>query len=167
MKRPKGVTILALLNIVTAVFTLVVGVLFGLGVALAGVGLGLVAQRSHENPFGQGVAGGGIVLGMFAVVLAIVFALVSIVVGIGLWRLWNWTRILTIVVSGMTALFCAFTLLLELLTLQVWAAFFSLTFLAVSVFVIWYLLRPHVKRAFKTPGALPAAQAGLPSAAGP
>ena len=92
MQRPTGVTILAVLAFIGAGL-LVVGALFGL---LGGM---LVSTMSASRM--------GMIAGVGAAVLAVfllIFAAVDVVVGVGLWKLKNWARILTIVLDRLAFL---------------------------------------------------------------
>jgi hypothetical protein len=99
------------------------------------------------------VAGvGGALIG----VICLVFAGLEVAIGIGLWKLQNWARVLTIVLCGLALLSSCFTLLFAL-THMFGVFFFGLFFrrlvlAAVQVWIVIYLLKPQVKQAFGTTG---------------
>jgi len=138
--RPTGVTVLAILNFLGAACMVIFGLLFMLGLGLAGMGAG----SSGEGGAMALLLG----LGAVAGVIFLVFAAVAIVVGIGLWRLRNWARILTIVLAAISLLPLLPGLLMSMLSIEIFTMMFQLAFAAFYGWIIWYMLQPHVKRAF-------------------
>ncbi len=146
MGRPVGVTILAILAFLGAGLCL----LGGLGMILGG---GFMATIMSQQG-GQGSAGAaGFFAGLGAVMGFgfLVGAAIDIVLGIGLWKLKNWARIITIVLMGIGAAFQLFGLLLSLAHFAVGSFLFTLVVLAIEAFIIMYLLKPEVKAAFQAP----------------
>jgi hypothetical protein len=141
MERPTGVTILAVLAFIGAGLL----VLAALGVLLGGA---MVANMAARPGMGMMAGIGGAVLGGFFVVIAAVYA----VVGAGFLKLQNWARVLTIVLCGLGVLFYALGILTALVhfhpLLVVWRA----VLLAVDLWIVLYLLKPHVKQAFGATG---------------
>ena len=89
----------------------------------------------------------GMVAGFSAVIggVMLVFAILYFAVGYGLWKLKNWTRIITIVLSGLGA---AFGLLGSLMAFEIISLVIQLVILAIYGWVLWYLFQSHVKEAF-------------------
>jgi hypothetical protein len=145
MQRPTGVTILAVLAFVGAGIL----VLTGLAVFLGGALLSNMASY----PQMAALAGvGGVIIGIFWLGIGAF----DVVIGIGLLKLQNWARIVTIVFGGLALLSAALGLLLSLMHGFGFGfpGFFFLRLIAVAIWVwiIVYLLKPHVKQAFGTTG---------------
>ncbi|HEY4677860.1 MAG TPA: hypothetical protein VIJ01_11895 [Candidatus Angelobacter sp.] len=143
MGRPVGVTILAILNFIGAAFCL----LGGIGMILGG---GFIATMLSQQ--GQGSAGAaGILAGLGAAagVFIIIMAGISALLGFGLWKLKGWARIITIVLYGISAALQLLGLLGSLAHFNAFAVIWSVFWIAVDAFVIWYLLKPEVKAAFQ------------------
>jgi len=143
MGRPVGVTILAILDFIGAAFCL----LGGIGMILGG---GFIATMLSQQ--GQGSAGAaGILAGLGAAagVFIIIIGGVSALVGFGLWKLKGWARIVSIVLFVISAAMQLLGLLGTLAHFNLFAVVWSLFWVAVDAFVIWYLLKPEVKAAFQ------------------
>jgi hypothetical protein len=143
MGRPVGVTILAILNFIGAAFCL----LGGIAIILGG---GFIATMLSQQ--GQGSAGAAGVLaglGAAAGVAIIIVGGVSALVGFGLWKLKGWARIVSIVLFTISAVMQLLGLLGTLAHFNVFAFVWTVFWIAVDAFVIWYLLKPEVKAAFK------------------
>jgi hypothetical protein len=144
MGRPVGVTILAILNFIGAAFCL----LGGIGMILGG---GFIATMLSQQ--GQGSAGAaGILAGLGAAagVFIIIVGGVSALVGFGLWKLKGWARIVSIVLYGISAALQLLGLLGSLAHFNAFAVIWSVFWVAVDAFIIWYLLKPEVKAAFQS-----------------
>ena len=144
MGRPVGVTILAILDFIGAAFCL----LGGIGMILGG---GFIATMMSQQG-GQGSAGAagffaglGAVAGVFIIIIGGVCALV----GFGLWKLKNWARIVSIVLLGIGVAVQLLGLLGTLAHFNLFAFVWSVLWIAVDAFIIWYLLKPEVKAAFQ------------------
>jgi hypothetical protein len=143
MGRPVGVTILAILNFIGAAFCL----LGGIGMILGG---GFIATMLSQQ--GQGSAGAaGILAGLGAAagVCIIIVGGISALLGFGLWKLKGWARIISIVLFGISCALNLFGVLGALLHFNLFALIWSVFWVAVDAFVIWYLLKPEVKAAFQ------------------
>jgi hypothetical protein len=143
MGRPTGVTILAILNFIGAAFCL----LGGIGMILGG---GFIATMLSQQ--GQGSAGAaGILAGLGAAagVVIIICGGISALIGFGLWKLKGWARIVSIVLYGISAALQLLGLLGSLAHFNAFAVIWSVFWIAVDAFVIWYLLKPEVKAAFQ------------------
>jgi hypothetical protein len=147
MQRPAGVTVIAVLDFIGAGFC-VIGALvaFFFGSMLASF-IGAAAGANGTVAPGAGVmAGIGVVLG----VGFLVGAALIIFVALGLLKLKNWARVVTIVLG-------ALGLLGNLAKFargmggsgMVW----TIISLAYDIWVIWYMLQPNVKAAFGQPAA--------------
>ena len=150
MQRPDGVTILAVLAFIGAGLCAVAGLgLLGLA-AFARAG---ALSRLSAYPQLAIVAGiGSAVLGIVCIGVGVLEA----VIGVGLWRLQNWARVLTIVLCILALISAGFTLLFAL-THMFGVFFFGLFFrrlvlAGVQVWIVIYLLKPHVKQAFGATG---------------
>ncbi len=144
MQRPAGVSILAVLAFVGAGLL----VLGALAMFLGGV---LISGSSSYPQFGALAGIGSVVLG----VIVLGFAALDVIVGVGLWKLQNWARILTIVLIGVGFLGSV----LSLLSPFGHAHFFFFAFLirrlivaAIYAWILVYLFKPHVKQAFGATG---------------
>jgi len=141
MDRPTGVTIVAMLNFLGALFCV-------LGGLLLFVGLGVAGAAAQTRRGGTGVM--ALLMGMGALggVVCLVAAALSVIIGIGLWKLRNWARVLTIVFTALGLLFCVFGILTGLLHFHLVLVVFRLVFMAIYVLILWYMFQPHVKQAF-------------------
>ncbi len=142
MQRPTGVTILAVLNFIAAAFC----ALFALGAGAIGaiVGASAAAGAQSRSPLAM-IAGLG---GAMAAVVFLLCAALSIVVGIGLLKLLNWARILTIVLAAIGLVFGLLGIVSGLAHLIIPALITQLIAVAICAWIVLYLLKPHVKQAF-------------------
>ncbi len=141
MDRPTGVTVLAILDFLGALCLIGAGLLFLLGMGIAGAGMMSQARGGGALLAGLGAVGG---------VVFLVFAAISAVVGIGLWKLRNWARIITIAFAGLGVLSGLLGFLTMLLHFSLVGLLFRLVGLGINGLIIWYMLQPHVKQAFGT-----------------
>jgi hypothetical protein len=153
MGRPVGVTILAILNFIGAAFCLLGGIAMILG---GGFIATMLSQQGQGSAGAAGILAG---LGAAAGVFIIIMGGVSALVGFGMWKLKGWARIVSIVLFAISAVMQLLGLLGSLAHFNVFAVVWSLFWVAVDAFVIWYLLKPEVKAAFQ-----PAVQARANSA---
>lgn len=139
MARPTGVTILAVLSFICSAFL----ILGALGMLLMGT-VGLAAMS------GKGAAMGGplAMLGAFAGVVFLVLAALYIACGVGLLKLANWARMLTIVLVALGLLFAAMGAFKAMMPLMIGALIWQLIVIAIDVWILMYLFKPHVKQAF-------------------
>jgi hypothetical protein len=142
MERPTGVTILAVLYFIGAAFLGLCGILFIVGGSM----LSGLAQSG-----GPGSAlfamGGAVVGGIF-----LVLALLDLAIGIGFIKLQNWARVLAIVLIGIGVLFGLLSLAGMLAHFMLFVLVFRLIFLAIEIWILLYLFKPHVKQAFGAAG---------------
>ena len=142
MGRPVGVTILAILNFIGAAFCL----LGGIAMILGG---GFMATMLSQGQGSAGAAGILAGLGAAAGVFIIIVGGVSALVGFGLWKLKEWARVVSIVLYGISAALQLLGLLGSLAHFNAFAVIWSVFWIAVDAFVIFYLLKPEVKAAFR------------------
>lgn len=149
MERPLGVTILAVLDFLGGALCILLGLGFMLGMGIVGTMVGRSGQEGAGGAMAM-LAGLGVVAG----VIFLISAAIAIAIGWGLWKLKNWARIITIVFSALGLLFGLLGLLGGLLAIAhepmsgIIAFGFQLIFVIFYAWVIWYMLRPHVKQAF-------------------
>ena len=142
MERPTGVTILAVLYFIFASFLGLCGILFI-------VGGSMLSGLAHGGGLGSALfAMGGVVVGGIFLVLA----MLDLAIGIGFIKLQNWARILAIVLIGIGVLFRLLGLVSMLAHLAVGVLVFRLIFLAIEIWILIYLFKPHVKQAFGAAG---------------
>ena len=137
--RPGGVTLLAILDFISA------AALVCMGLALI-LGLGIFGSMTHERGAGLLLAG----LGAVGAVFFFIMAAVSAVVGWGMWSLQNWARIVSVVFSCLAILGGFLGMMTGLVHFHPFGMMFSLFRMAVAALIIWYLFQPHVKSAFGT-----------------
>jgi hypothetical protein len=142
MERPTGVTILAVLYILGAAGLGLCGVLFFVGGSM----LSNLAQGG--GPGSALFAMGGAVVGAFF----LVFALLDLVLGIGFLKLQNWSRVVAIVLIGIGVLFGLLGLATMMLHLVLFGLMFRAVVLAIQIWILVYLFKPHVKQAFGATG---------------
>jgi hypothetical protein len=151
MGRPVGVTIIAILWFLGAIFC----VLGGIGMMVGG---GFLATLINQQG-GQGSgAGAGVMAGLGAAVgvVILIFGVLYVVLGWGMLKLKNWARIITIVLAVLAALGALVGLFGALVHFGVFLLIVVLVRLAISGLIIWYLLKPEVKAAFEGGQSRPA-----------
>lgn len=139
MERPVGVTILAVLYFIGAAFTAICGLLFIVGGSL----LSSMAR--------SGGAGAGALLAMGGAVVGVIFLVIAVldfVLGIGFIKLQNWARILSIIFTGISVLFGLFGLVSVFAHPMMVQVVFQVVVLAIEIWILVYLFKPHVKQAF-------------------
>ena len=129
-RRPVGVTIIAVLDIVVGVIALLGGILGFLGLELAGGRIPTVLD-----------AVGGVLLG-----IAIILGLVALLVGWGLWTLRPWAYWTTIVLEILTIVDHLFGWLAHRLS----TASLISNILIPVIIVVYLLADPNVREAFRT-----------------
>lgn len=135
MERPLGVTILAVLNFVVA------AVMVGAAAALLVRGAAILQATITQRVLGQMGAGGLWLMIATSVVLALIM-------GIGLWRLKDWGRLLMLIFCIFGLITGALMLLAQLFHfIPVLVALRAAT-VAIYLWIILYLLRPGVRRVF-------------------
>lgn len=141
MERPAGVTFLSILAFVGAVILALGGIAMCLG--------GAVMSRMAVYPGMAMLTGiGGAVIGLMLLGLAAVY----VIMGVGLWKLQNWARLLTIVLAALGVVFYGVGILGALFHFHILLLYWRAIFLALNVWIIVYLLQPNVKQAFGATG---------------
>ncbi len=142
MERPTGVTVISVLNFIGAAFY----VLGALGIFMGGAFLAQMTRSSPQGGAGMTamIAGLGAVLG----VVLLIGAGLCLLVGIGLWKLANWARILQIVLLALGLVFGVLGLLVGFIHFHVGILLFRLIIMAIQLWIVVYLFKPHVKQAF-------------------
>jgi hypothetical protein len=149
MNRPTGVTVIAVLCFIGACFLTLLACLFLVG---GGLAARFMPPDAHI-PAGIAAAVGGA-----AAIIFLLLAGLYVAVGMGLLKLKEWARIVTIVLAGLSLLFG----LLGLLHFHP----FALVRLAIAGWILWYLLQPHVVAAFRGTSAPVMMPPPVPPAAG-
>jgi len=151
MNRPTGVTVIAVLAFVGTAFLVIFGILAFLGGAFIGAMIGSGVQAQGSGAAGAGL---GAFIGAIIGVIFLVMAAVYLICGIGLWKLKEWGRMLTIVITAIGMVLALF----NLLHFHPITMFFILVRLGIGGLIIWYLSQPQIKAAF-VPQPLPPAPA--------
>jgi len=131
-ERPFGVTVLAILEIISALFSLGAG-------ALMLMAVGFIGAIIEEMPGGYWGAGfSGLVAGMLIAigVVMVILGLISLFIAYGLWtdKGWAWTLCLVFSIIG---------LILSILSIPS-----GIISLIINILILYYLTRPHVKAFF-------------------
>ncbi|HJX83096.1 MAG TPA: hypothetical protein VJ723_01985 [Candidatus Angelobacter sp.] len=145
MARPVGVTILAILDFLGAAGLIVAGI-------VSIVSAGTIATFLHQNAQTQDAqAAGGVVAFILGALTIFLFigAVISLLLGWGLWKLKNWARIITIILEVIWLLFCLLGLLGLFAHFTIGGLIWTLFWIAIPCLIIWYLLKADVKAAFK------------------
>ena len=135
--RPLGVSIIAILNVISGIIMLIGGV------GLAAVGSALPTMTTVDpNAGGQmalvGLLGGGAAAAVGAVL--IVLGIVSFIVAWGLFKGKGWAWTVTIILSAISVIMGIVSL--------VGGNFGAIVNIIIAGVVIYYLYRPHVKAYF-------------------
>jgi hypothetical protein len=147
MKRPFGVTVVAVLMCIGAA-------LLALG-SLAFFMLGAVAvTEGAHGPLAQLYLGvGALGAGIF-----LVRAVANATVAIYMWRLVYWARLAAIAFTALGLLFAVIGILASLPHPAIMVVAWQVFVIAIDVWILWYLMRPHVKDAFAAPRQHPDAR---------
>ena len=143
MNKPAGVIVIAILYFLGAGLLLLAGIGFVIG------GGAIAATMSQQSQAGGGLATLMGFLGAGVGIFFLVWGVIDVLIGIGLLKLKNWARIVTIVFAAIGACFQIFGLLTSLAHFNPVSFVISLIILAIPVLIIMYLLKPHVKAAFQ------------------
>jgi len=142
MERPTGVTILAVLYFIGTAFLGLCGILFIVGGSM------LSGLAQSGGPGSAILAAGGAVVGAIFLVLA----LLELAIGIGFIKLQNWARVVAIVFTGIGVLFGVLGMFSLLAHVMVFALMIRFIVLALQIWILVYLFKPHVKQAFGATG---------------
>ncbi len=145
MARPTGVTILAVLSFLGAILMVIgAAVMFLLG---SSAGLAAMAGR------GGGMGGPLAAMGAFAGVACLILAVLYVVNGVGLWKLRGWARLLTILLVALGIIFGLLGIVRAMAPMMIGLIIWELVLIAIDVWIVIYLFKPHVKAAFGEPAA--------------
>jgi hypothetical protein len=142
MERPTGVTILAVLYFIGTAFLGLCGILFIVGGSM------LSGLAQSGGPGSAILAAGGAVVGAIFLVLA----LLELAIGIGFIKLQNWARVVAIIFTGIAVLFGVLGMFSLLAHVMVFALMIRFIVLALQIWILVYLFKPHVKQAFGATG---------------
>ena len=138
MKRPTGVTVIAVIIFLRAAYNLAMAV----GVAAGAVDPKTLTPGMEDFPLGEDVLAN---IAVFAFTMA---AAISLLFGLGLWFAKNWARIVTVVISSIAIPIFALSVLGAALMANDLELVTGLAVLSYTVWVVWYLVQPPVKAAF-------------------
>jgi len=138
MERPSGVTILSILSFLCAALMILAAC------AMFVVGAAGIAAASGGRAMGGPLAA----LGAFAGVALLILAVIYAVNGVGLWKLSGWGRVLTIVLVAIGVLFGIWGLFHAFVPMQPGMIVWRVIWLAIDVWILTYMFKPHVKQAF-------------------
>lgn len=137
VKRPAGITILAILIFCGAALCAIVGI-----VSFAG---GAFIANHLQNPALERFAlSGGAFLGVYALCFAGVYG----ITGFGLWTLRGWGRIMGIILDILWLVVFGLGLAQLFPAANPWVLAEYIIYLLISAAVLWYFFRPNVKQAF-------------------
>jgi hypothetical protein len=136
MKRPVGVTILAVIAIIYGIFTLLVALLGLLGSALAASGVAAVANKYSVGTL------------VYATIWDAVLGILYLAFGIGAFRVkgWAWTTGVVALVLDVVRQIVGVVIIQGFSASKIVGA--SIT-IVVALVVLWYLFRPNVRAAFR------------------
>jgi len=141
MQRPTGVTVIAVLDFVGAGLV----VLLACGAFLGGA---MISTMAVQHPrMGMLMGAGAAIAGIFL----LGFAALGVVTGVGLLKLQNWARILTIVLTAIGLLGSVMGVVNPFTRMHMFPFFFmtrEVLSAAIEVWILVYLFRPNVKQAF-------------------
>ena len=151
MKRPFGVAVLAIIHFLEALLFLLTGAMLWLFAQLV-ADMGADALQAPDElsarmlPLILEFIQSGKLLAVYA--LIIVLAAVFAAVGVGLWRLRQWARFLTLGLTGLRVFLLLPGMLVSLVQRDAWLIGGHALMLFVYGWIVWYLFQPEVKRAF-------------------
>jgi hypothetical protein len=151
MKRPFGVAVLAIIHFLEAVLFLFTGAVLWLFAQLVS-DMGADALQAPDELSArmlplilEFIQSGKLVVvyGLIAVLAAVFIA-----VGVGLWRLRKWARLLTLGLTGLRLLFLVPGLIVSLAQTDAVLIGGHTLMLFVYGWIVWYLFQTEVKKAF-------------------
>jgi len=138
--RPTGVVLIAIYHFLSAAFLL----LCAIALMVGGSVLGAMFGSAMHGPWGG--AGLGMAIGMIGGIFCLLFAVVALLAGFGIWKMQEWGRILCLVLAVISALFSLPGLMFMH---HIFFGGFGILRLAINVLIIWYLLQPQVVALFR------------------
>lgn len=139
--RPTGVVLIAVYHFLAALMLTLVGVSLFAGGTIFSALMG----RSSSGVF----AGLGLLVGVVGGLFFLVFALVYAVTAWGIWTMREWGRILSIVMAVISLFFSLPGLFLMAMSMNLFLGGYRVLRLGISVLIIWYLMQPQIKAAFR------------------
>jgi uncharacterized membrane protein (DUF2068 family) len=115
------------------------------------LGGGFIATIINQQG-GQSTAGAAGIfagIGVMAGIFCLIIAAIEIVLALGLLKLKEWARIVTIVLTAIFGALGLLGLLGSFIHFNLFATVIRICVLAIQAFIIWYLLKPEVKSAFQ------------------
>jgi magnesium-transporting ATPase (P-type) len=97
----------------------------------------MISAVASDTPLNRVASGFGNALGIGALVIALIW----LILGIGIWSVKNWARVVTLVLAG-------FSLLYQLLMVATYHTSWHIVRVLVEAAIVVYLMLPDVKRAF-------------------
>jgi hypothetical protein len=145
MARPTGVTILAVLSFLVAALCLLAAV----GMFIIGSSAGMAAMAGRGGNMGGPLAA----MGAFAGIACLILAALYLVNGIGLLKLRGWARLLTILLVLLGIIFGVLGIVRAMAPMMIGLIVWDLILIAIDVWILMYMFKPHVKAAFGAPAA--------------
>ena len=139
-RTPIGVEILAALMGLAGILFVIAGVAFFISGPKEGAAIGLQAGALGTAWTGVGAAAG---------VIFFIFGALHEVLAVGLIRLRNAARVLSILLLGLSAIGACLGLTATLLRFNYTALAWNVAVMAADAGALWYLLRPQVKEVFR------------------
>jgi hypothetical protein len=140
-ERPLGIALLAIFEIIIAIF----GLLFGALITTLGAMVGLLSWLPVSNLFSL-LSGATVIVGIAFLIMSVLW----FVVGYGLWHgsSWAWGSQLALSIIGIiVSIVMAFTIILIGVGIMV---------LIINTLIIFYLMLTHVRKFFEKTSPLPA-----------
>lgn len=129
-----GIKLIAVLHWLRALAYLVGGLAI---LGFAHLSARMIAAVANDTPLDRIVSGFGKTLGIGAVVIALIW----LVLGIGIWSLKNWARVVTLVLAGLSLLY-------QLFMVMSFHTGWHILRVLVDAAIVVYLMMPDVKKAF-------------------
>jgi hypothetical protein len=133
-----GIKLIAVLHWLRALVYLVGGLAI---MGFAHLSARMISAVASDTPLNRVTSGFGNALGIGALVIALIW----LVLGIGIWSVKNWARVVTLVLAG-------FSLLYQLLMVASYHTSWHFLRVLVDAAIAVYLMLPDVKRAFAPSG---------------
>jgi hypothetical protein len=140
VERPSGVTIIAVLMLIAAGFLALGSLVFFF------VGVMDMTGADAAEPISTAIAAMGVSGGLFFLILAGAYVLLAI----GVLELRNWARLGCMVSIGLGVALAVMSFILWVGHPVAPRMVCQFVVIALDVWILWYLVRPHVKQAFGT-----------------
>jgi hypothetical protein len=113
----------------------------------------LAAVLQALSPGGAGPADVHLAMGKFLPFYYVTFTFVTVGIGMGFWRLWNWARVVVLGLIGLSLAMAVPEALNLIRSGGVGGTALFLLRIGVGVLIGWYLLSSKVRSAFRSPAA--------------